>query len=326
MFDLHILGTSGSRPTGTRSVSGNYLSTPHGNLIIDCGEGFQNRLIKHELDLKNTPIGIRARVSKIKVILLTHPHLDHCWGLLPFLKTMQLDGREEPLTIIAPSTPQAVKWAEENYGANMPENCDINPSDFALLFKEWRTHFENSTSKSTFKINWILIPIIGNSPHSLLSQPINGIKLTAIPTNHTVVSVAWLVSSIQKPDRSILISGDTKYNVPAFNKEILEKPVDILIHEATFTNELSEKAREHGHSTALEAGKVAYDINAKILGMVHFSPRINNFEQIETESRMNHKKSFACNDGDIFRVLNNGEISLLRKRQNTWYEYDTSRT
>ena len=68
MFDLHILGTSGSRPTGKRSVSGNYLSTPHGNLIIDCGEGFQDRLIKHELDLKKNPIGIRARASKIKVI------------------------------------------------------------------------------------------------------------------------------------------------------------------------------------------------------------------------------------------------------------------
>ena len=115
MFDLHILGTSGSRPTKNRSVSGNYLSTPHGNLIIDCGEGFQDRLVKHELDLKKNPIGIRARISKIKVILLTHSHLDHCWGLLPLLKTMQLDGRTKPLTIIGPSTIEAIEWAENNY-------------------------------------------------------------------------------------------------------------------------------------------------------------------------------------------------------------------
>ena len=151
-------------------------------------------------------------------------------------------------------------------------------------------------------------------------------KLTAIPTKHTVVSVAWLISSIQKPDRSVLISGDTKYNVPSFKKEILDKPVDILIHEATFTNELSEKAGEHGHSTALEAGKTASDIKAQILGMVHFSPRINDIEAVEKESRINHNRSFACNDGDIFHVSNNGEIQLFRKYENSWHEYDTQRT
>ncbi|RJU83500.1 MAG: MBL fold metallo-hydrolase [Candidatus Poseidoniales archaeon] len=325
MFDLHILGTSGSRPTGTRSVSGNYLSTSDGNLIIDCGEGFQSRLIKHELDLKNNPIGIRARFSKIKVILLTHSHLDHCWGILPLLKTMQLDGRQQPLTIIAPSTPQAIEWAEKNYRETIPDNYDINPSDFAFLFKEWRNHINNSRKK-IFKINWILIPINGQNSHDIPLQPIKGIKLTAIPTKHTVVSVAWLISSIEKPDRSVLISGDTKYNGTSFKKEILEKPVDILIHEATFTDELSEKAGEHGHSTALEAGKTASDINAQILGMVHFSPRINDLETVEIESRIYHNRSFACNDGDIFRVSNNGEIKLFRKYKNSWYEYDTQRT
>jgi ribonuclease Z len=322
MFDLHILGTSGSRPTGTRSVSGNYLSTSNGNLIIDCGEGFQSRLVKHELALKNNPMGIRARISKIKVILLTHSHLDHCWGILPLLKTMQLDGRQQPLTIIAPSTPQAIEWASKKYGEKAPDNYDINPSDFAFLFKEWRTHINNS-SKKLFKINWILIPIIGQKLHHLQTQPIEGMKLTAIPTQHTVVSVAWLISSIHKPARSILISGDTKYNVPSFKKEILKRPVDILIHEATFTNELSEKAGQHGHSTALEAGKTAFDIDAQILGMVHFSPRIYDLKDVEKESRINHKRSFACIDGDIFRVSNNGKIDLFRKYENSWYEYDT---
>ena len=323
MFDLHILGTSSSRPTGKRSVSGNYLSTPHGNLIIDCGEGFQDRLIKHELDLKKNPIGIRARASKIKVILLTHSHLDHCWGLLPLLKTMQLDGRTKPLTIIAPSTIQAIGWVENNYGDNIPSNSNINPSDFALLFKEWRTHIENNSSKNIFKINWILIPIIGHNPHNLITQPIKGIKLTAIPTNHTVVSVAWFIESTEKSDRRVLISGDTKYNVPGFKEEILKNPIDLLIHEATFTHELSEKAGEHGHSTSLEAGKVASDINAQVLGMVHFSPRIIDFKLIEQESRINHQKSFACNDGDIFRISNDGKVNLFRKSQNSWREHDT---
>ena len=73
--------------------------------------------------------------------------MDHCWGILPLLKTMQLDGRQQPLTIIAPSTPQAIEWAEKNYRETIPDNYDINPSDFAFLFKEWRNHINNSRKK-----------------------------------------------------------------------------------------------------------------------------------------------------------------------------------
>ncbi|MFL2493602.1 MAG: MBL fold metallo-hydrolase [Candidatus Thalassarchaeum sp.] len=108
MFALHVLGTSGSRPTATRSVSGNYLMTPHGGLVIDCGEGFQERLVRQDLRLKRSKAGKRAKASKVRAILLTHCHLDHCWGLIPFLHTMNLDGRTEPLTIIAPGAPKGL--------------------------------------------------------------------------------------------------------------------------------------------------------------------------------------------------------------------------
>jgi ribonuclease Z len=331
MFDLHILGTSGSRPTTNRSVSGNYLSTPSGNIVIDCGEGFQNRLIKHELDLKNSPIGIRARVSKIKVILFTHSHFDHCWGLPPFLKTMQLDGRTKPLTIIAPSTKVAIEWTKKNYGSTIPSDSEINPSDFAILFREWQNHIEsksnnnnNNNNNNIFPIEWILIPVDGYAPINLPNHPLNDIQLTAIPTKHGVTSVGWLISSQNKVNRRILISGDTTNNVPAFNVMSLKGPLDLLIHEATFTNDLSEKADKHWHSTALDAARVAIDTKAKILGMVHFSPRIKDSKTIENEARKLNDKSFACEDGDIFQVDNNGEISLMRKHNNSWFHYDTS--
>ena len=64
MLELHVLGTSGSRPTRGRSVSGNYLSTPSGGIVIDCGEGFQERLLKHDLALKATGTNKRARACQ----------------------------------------------------------------------------------------------------------------------------------------------------------------------------------------------------------------------------------------------------------------------
>ena len=122
MLELHVLGTSGSRPTRGRSVSGNFLSTPSGGIVIDCGEGFQERLLKHDLALKATGTNKRARASRIRAVLLTHSHLDHCWGLLPFLYTMDLDGRTAPLTIIAPTAAQGSE----------------NHPDFSGLFESWR--------------------------------------------------------------------------------------------------------------------------------------------------------------------------------------------
>ncbi len=326
MFDLHILGTSGSRPTMSRSVSGNYLSTPSGSIVIDCGEGFQNRLMDHELNLKNNPIGIRARVSKIKLILLTHSHFDHCWGIPPFLKTMQLDGRTKPLTIIAPTTIDAINWAKNNYGKQIPVDSKINPSDFAFLFKEWKNHIEHNINKNSFPIKWVLIPVDDLNPIDLPFQPLEDIQISAIPTLHTVTSVGWLISTKGKNIRKILVSGDTKKNVPSFNQKSLGGPLDILIHEATFSNDLSVKAELHGHSTASDAAKAAMDTNSSIMGMVHFSPRIRDLKLLNDEARKIYKNSFACEDGDILRLNNNGEISFLRKHNNSWDKYDSSRT
>ena len=176
MFDLHILGTSGSRPTGKRSVSGNYLSTPHGNLIIDCGEGFQDRLIKHELDLKKNPIGIRARASKIKVILLTHSHLDHCWGLLPLLKTMQLDGRTKPLTIIKDIAgkcfPKTSRYARPT-SAWLAMYSDLSVTNHVRRVISLICPPASWTIETIFRKHWLIWPIKPPSTKILLaSQPI----------------------------------------------------------------------------------------------------------------------------------------------------------
>lgn len=48
---------------------------------------------------------------------------------------------------------------------------------------------------------------------------------------------------------------------------------DVLVHEATNSNEEYSIAIQHKHSTAGMAGKFARMINAKSLIMTHFSPR-----------------------------------------------------
>jgi ribonuclease Z len=266
------------------------------------------------------------KVSRIKAILLTHSHFDHCWGLPPFLKTMQLDGRTEPLTIIAPTTIQAINWVQDNYGNEILPDSGISSSDFAILFRQWNFYIENGVNKNPFPIKWLLVPIDDYAPQVVSIQPLDGFQLTAIPTKHGVTSVGWLISSKEKKDRRILISGDTTTNVPSFNELALSGPLDLLIHEATFTNKFSEKAGHYWHSTASDAAKAAVDTNANLLGMIHFSPRIDNLHVMEEEARCIHPHSVACADGDIFRISDDGRINLMRKQNNSWILYDTLRT
>jgi ribonuclease Z len=46
-----------------------------------------------------------------------------------------------------------------------------------------------------------------------------------------------------------------------------------LIHEATFIEELATRAKENGHTTALQAGKLAAEANVKCLVLTHISSR-----------------------------------------------------
>ena len=106
-IEVHVLGTSSARPAQGRSVSGSIVETGDGIFVIDCGEGFQNRLVTHRSALKKSE-GRKIKVGKIAGILLTHGHLDHTWGVLPWLQTMALDGRKEKLYVIGPTTTQVI--------------------------------------------------------------------------------------------------------------------------------------------------------------------------------------------------------------------------
>ena len=80
MLELHVLGTSSARPCHGRSVSGNVVNTPAGTILVDAGEGIQQRITAQSKALKAAGFQSRTRASKIRVVLLTHGHLDHAGG------------------------------------------------------------------------------------------------------------------------------------------------------------------------------------------------------------------------------------------------------
>ncbi|MCZ6520631.1 MAG: MBL fold metallo-hydrolase, partial [Bacteroidetes bacterium] len=85
-----------------------------------------------------------------------------------------------------------------------------------------------------------------------------------------------------KRSRSYAYCSDTKYD-----ETIVEwiKNVDLLYHEATFLDELIERAEATFHSTAKQAAKIAKKAQVKKLIIGHFSIRYKELHPLLAEAR-----------------------------------------
>nr|MBF6610734.1 ribonuclease Z [Chryseobacterium sp.] len=61
--------------------------------------------------------------------------------------------------------------------------------------------------------------------------------------------------------------------------------VDVLYHEATFLHDLHEMAQHTGHSTALEAARIARKAQVGKLILGHFSNRYQDLSVFTDEAR-----------------------------------------
>jgi ribonuclease Z len=96
-----------------------------------------------------------------------------------------------------------------------------------------------------------------------------------------------------RPGKAIAYCTDTR---PCRASVELARGVDLLIHEATFTSDLSEEAREFGHSTARQAAEIAREANARQLLITHFSTRYPDPRVLLEEAREVFAETILADD------------------------------
>lgn len=269
-FKVNILGCGSATPSLRHMPSCQVVDHRDRLMMVDCGEGAQLAMRR-----------MRLKYSRLNNIFISHLHGDHCLGLPGLLSTMALHDIEGTVTVHT--------FAE---GAELFERiinffCRERSYDlrFNIIKPERAVIYEDkSLTVETFPL-YHRVPCVGyifrEKPklrhinremvdfYKVPVAMMHSIKEGAdfVLPDGTVVANERLTTPAE-PAYSYAYCSDTVYN-PLVAEAV--KGVDVVYHEATYTDDEAEKARQRGHSTAGEAAKIALEAGAKKLIIGHYS-------------------------------------------------------
>ncbi|XP_049849537.1 uncharacterized protein LOC126319882 [Schistocerca gregaria] len=240
-FEVVFLGTGAALPSKYRNVSSTLVHIfGFGCLLLDSGEGTLGQLYRHYgSDYKQI-------LAKIKCIFISHMHADHHLGLIRIVLARQECGEVEPIVVIGP--PQYNLFLMEYNQVESFSYEFINAYDFS-----WNEKMGAKPCHDTLKKLETMLGITA---------------ILSILAIHCDSAFSFVIE--YKKKWKIVFSGDTRPN-PVLNKA--GQGCQLLIHEATFEDELIQEAVKKKHSTVSEAVSSGIEMKAEYLIMTHFSQR-----------------------------------------------------
>jgi ribonuclease Z len=296
-FELKILGSASATPTAGRHPTAQVLTVGASNYLIDCGEGTQWQMLEY-----------RVRPHHMRAIFISHLHGDHYFGLFGLLGTMHLQGRTQPLAIIGPPGLDEVlitqaRVSNMHLGFAM-EFIPVDTETHAVVYED-----ENLTVASLPMRH--RIPCAG---YLFAEKPRRANLLKdKLPAGLTPAQLARLAQGKDLPaddQQPGLRHADVAGPVPtprryAFCSDTLYTPAlaplihgaDLLYHEATFLEELRERAAQTHHSTARQAAQLAHDADVQRLLIGHFSSRYKALGPLLDEAQVVYPTAELATEG-----------------------------
>lgn len=295
-LSVRFLGTSASRPTVERGVSSLALIREGDTYLIDCGEGTQRQMMRY---------GISFALDDI---LFTHFHVDHFLGVVGLMRTLSLQGRSAALRCWGPRGAERFLRKCEALGADrltFPlEVREVEPGD-VIRRSDYAIHALSADHRGPPALNWALVEdtrrgrfdpdqarALGIPEGPLWAQLHRGESVTL--ADGRVIESSVLVGP-PRLARRVVVTGDTR---PCQATLEAARKADLLVHEATFADEETDRARETGHSTAREAAAIAHEAGARRLVLTHISARYSGDPaQLEREARQIFAATTVARDG-----------------------------
>jgi ribonuclease Z len=270
LLKLLFLGTSAARPTVERSVSALAVVREGETLLFECGEGTQRQMMRY---------GVGFGLSDI---FFTHFHADHFLGVIGLVRTLGLQGRTDPMRCYGPKGAKRLLTSALNLGVErVPFEVEVveleadsalhrgeydiltfaadhggNALGYVLVEKDRLGKFDPARAKEA------------GVPEGPLWGRLQRGEAVTLEDGRLVEPDA--IVGAPRPGRKVVYTGDTR---PC--KATIEAAIgaDVLVHEATFSLEEADRAKETDHSTAHEAAEVARMARARRLVLTHVSAR-----------------------------------------------------
>ena len=273
-MSIHVtlLGTAGSVPTQTRSLPAVLIKRQNEQLMFDCGEGAQRQMVKAK-------VGFHKETK----MFISHMHGDHVLGLPGLLQTMALMDRQKKLEIYGPEgIKQFLECVRETLKFGLTFPVEIHEIyDIGVVCDE--KDYVVEAAKANHVIPSLAYAFVEKPrpgkfypekaralgvPEGELWSKLQQGDTVKLP-NGRVIYPADVMGS-PRQGRKIVYTGDTR---PFKGFAKFAAGADLVIHESTLDDTLSEKAEIDGHSTPGQAGQQAKKAKAKKLILTHISAR-----------------------------------------------------
>ncbi|MCP1638661.1 ribonuclease Z [Streptococcus gallinaceus] len=276
---IQFLGTSAGQPSKSRNVSSlalKLLDELNEIWLFDCGEGTQHQILETSI-----------RPRKISKIFITHLHGDHIFGLPGFLSSRSFQSNEEQtdLELYGPvGIKSFVLSSLKASGSRLPYKIifhEFDRDDMGLIFENDK--FKVYAEELDHTIFCVGYRVIQKDLDGILDA--EALKAAGVPfgplfgkvkngqdivlEDGTEIRASDFLSA-PRPGKVVTILGDTRKCHASIR---LAVNADILVHESTYGNGDERIARKHGHSTNMEAARIASDAGVKRLLLNHISPR-----------------------------------------------------
>lgn len=283
MFAVTILGNNSAVPAFDRHPTSQVITLDGNNYLVDCGEGTQIQLINYKI-----------RRSKISHIFISHLHGDHYFGLIGLINSLSLLSHQQVLHVYGPAPLREII------------ELQLKVADTQICYPLHIHHItEAKTLIDTDKLTVKCFPTnhriecYGFSfeqkkqPRKLLPEKAREYDIPSVfydrltkgddysKKDGSLVKNEW-VTEPAEPGKKYAFCADTKYDESLITHI---KGFDMIYHEATYLDNLRDRAELRFHSTTRQAAMIAKKAGVKKLLIGHFSSKYDTLEEFEAEAR-----------------------------------------